>query len=725
MKPALLYKGFAALAAVALLGSGTASAENAHRINKQASSRNNSEERTAEYVIVGAGAGGCVVAARLAEAGHTVILLEAGPDTSFDSKDPLVQYDLGLIRTPLALFGLWNRFNTDPNSSNCGHWNATQTMANFVSTDQNGIYYSYPRGMGAGGSVAHHALQDGVGSLQVYNNIAKVVKDDYWKGENMQRLFQKMENALFANPKGSCGCGRCGTTGWLSIQHTAVQAPFMTDVADAVISKIQVPFRENFCNPQDVAGIGNASVQVNADGTRSYVYQDLLVPVMNRTGNVTVVFNSLASEIMLEANDENGPNKYKAVGVISYDKAFLQEVQTGAAYQIEGAGNNCTAITQKRKLPKPTIYKATKEVIVSCGAIQTPQLLLRSGIGPKKHLKSVGIEPKVHLPGVGSDLMDHCEVATIFEIDPMKFIPTYQAHILLGNPGINENPAIKKICEQVAQQYPEFLNSNTASLQFDWYSKGRAPKCQPGQYPFPDVHNVPYATFFFNFDDTLSGPNDPGLYFDFYHRNQVPDINDPFNQTGIPEKANLINAQFQVGKDLNPRVYLSWLTENLLPHETAGTIRLASKDPRTAPIIQENLWKDVAGLGQMADMVMQIREIMAPLEARYGIPGQPWELFPGPNVKSRKDIIRYIQLWSSFGHHISGTCQMGAVNPDTGKQKNPRSVLDPRCRVFGVSNLRVADTSVYVRPWLHAFNTSRAGYVIGEAVSEFILNPEL
>ncbi len=672
-------------------------------------------EYSADYVIVGAGAGGCVVASRLAEAGKTVILIEAGPDTSLESNDQLVQFDKALIDIPLNFINLWNRFNQDPNSANCGNWNATQSLAAFISSDQNGIYYSYPRGLGAGGSVSHHAMQDGVGSLQLYNNIAKVVEDKYWCGKNMKRLFSKMENTLFPHSSD------CGSDGWLSIQHTPVEAPFLTDVADSVVSATGVPYIDNFCNPQVVAGIGNASVQVNADGSRSYVYQDLLVPVMNKTGKIQVFFNTLASEIILEKN--SGKNKYKAVGVKGYDKSYLQEVQSGGEFEVVGTSPGCVAEEVDRSLPKEAIHFLAKhEVIVCGGAIQTPQLLMLSGIGPKEHLKSVGIKTKVKSPGVGSDLLDHTEVATIFEIDPLKFIPSYQAHLLLGNPNINQNPAIKQVCLEAAANYPDFLNSNTAAMQWDWYSSGSPPSKKEGCYPFPDIHNVPYATFFMNFDLTLAGPAEPGFYFDFWHRNQVPDINNPFNQIGVPEKANLVASQFQVGENLNPRVFMSWLTENLVPNVTKGTIRLASKDPRQAPIIREELWQDKEALLRMADMVLQIREIMAPLQAEYGIANQPWELFPGPNVVTREDIAKYISLWSSFGHHMSGTCQMGATDKKTGKRKHKDSVLDSRCRVFGVDNLRVADTSVYVKPWLHAFNTSRAGYVVGEAVAEFILN---
>jgi len=686
----------------------------------QLQAKESSFEYTADYVVVGAGAAGCTVAARLAEAGYSVIVLEAGPDTSLESNDILVQFDKTLMAIPLNFQFLYNRFNVDPNSANCGNWNATQTMAAYITPDQNGIYYAYPRGLGAGGSTQHSALQDGIGSLQVYDNIAKTVKDKAWCGKNIHRLFKKMETALFTHD------GSCGSDGWLSIQHSAVEAPLFTDLSDEIVAATGVPFLQNFCSPCNaVAGVGNASVQVKEDGTRASVYEDLLVPIMNETGKIQVFFNTLVSEVILDKTQGDCKNKYRAVGVKGYNKAYLEEVQSGSQYVVVGTDPDCTAIRVDDTLPSEAIrFLAREEVIISGGAIQTPQLLMLSGIGPKEHLESVGIKTKLDLPGVGTDLLDHCELSNVYEIDPLKFITTWQAHILLTNPGIADNPAIEAVALQAATTYPEFLNTNTASIQWDWFSAGQPPAHQKGCYPFPDMHSVPYAGFHFDFDLTLAGPLEPDFYFDFPRRYQVPDINDPFNQVGVPEKGNLVNAQFQVGENLNPRVYVSWLIENMKPKLTRGTIRLASSDPRQSPIIDERLFEDDDAIGRMADMVLQIRAVMAPLEATYAIANQPWELFPGPNVVTREDIIEYIKLWSSYGHHISGTCQMGAKDPKTGKRVDENSVLDSRCRVFGVDNLRVADTSVYVKPWIHAFNTSRAGFVVGEQVADFLINDE-
>lgn len=161
-------------------------------------------EKIADYIVVGAGSAGCIVAARLAEAGHSVIVVEAGPDTSLDSTDPLVQIDLLNIFVPLLFPVLWRRFSRAEESTQCGFWNATQSLLPFVSTDQNRIYYPVPRACGAGGCASHHAMQDGVGSLQVYDNIAELLDDEAWNGVNAKRVTVKMEKVQYRkrNPNG-------------------------------------------------------------------------------------------------------------------------------------------------------------------------------------------------------------------------------------------------------------------------------------------------------------------------------------------------------------------------------------------------------------------------------------------------------------------------------------------------------------------------------------------
>lgn len=690
-------------------------------------------EKSADYVIVGAGSAGCVIASRLAQNGNSVIVLEAGPDTGLDSTDPLTQIDKNNINVPLLFPNLWKRFLVEQNSLQCGKWHASQTLLPFVSTDQNGVYYPVPRACGAGGCASHHAMQDGVGSLQVYNNIAKVVEDSSWSGRNVKKYFKKMEKLTYETPD----CEKCcGKDGWLSVSHT-VMDPLSADVAAAIVNQIGVPFRENWCDPQKCFGVGRTDTQIKLAtdqsplGGRSYVYQDLLIPVRDSTNLIHVEFNTLVFDIILKKKcnnkcDKRKKNKYVAKGVKAYNKAYLQEFEQGRAWRIEDVNGDCTAFNADNSLPiKYTRYIAKKEVILSAGTFQSPQLLQLSGIGPKEHLKSLGIPVKLDRPGVGSNLLDHCEIAMAYEVDTRKYLPSWQAGILASVYGeefylANYPDYYNNVILPSIQNNPNTLDANTAQIVWDWWSSGSKEEVPCEEFPFPDVHVVPYETYLLDLDTTQDTPKYPGSYFNFDRTNLRPNPANPFDQNGLPDRFQVNNAQFLPAPEAGLKSYLTFLVENLKPGITKGTVRLKSRDPRDAPIIKEDLYKDLPGLHRMAKMVLQIRKLFSDnpqLQTKYGFIK---EFQPGPVAKTEDDIVKYIQLWTSYGHHMSGTCAMGAVDK-CGRRKDKHTVLDSKCRVIGVDKLRVADCSVYVTPWLHAYNTSRAAYVVGELVSDFII----
>lgn len=85
---------------------------------------------------------------------------------------------------------------------------------------------------------------------------------------------------------------------------------------------------------------------------------------------------------------------------------------------------DCTGRSNKsnKSTNGPTIYRARKEIILCGGAINTPQLLLLSGIGPAEHLKMHNIPVLLDMPGVGSDLMDHHEVGLTYEVNPLVHV---------------------------------------------------------------------------------------------------------------------------------------------------------------------------------------------------------------------------------------------------------------------------------------------------------------
>jgi choline dehydrogenase-like flavoprotein len=99
------------------------------------------------------------------------------------------------------------------------------------------------------------------------------------------------------------------------------------------------------------------------------------------------------------------------------DRANLHLVLESRAVGLELEGGRATGVRVVRSDGRELVVRARLETVVACGAIDTPRLLMLSGIGPAEHLRSVGVTPRVDLPGVGENLMDHVETLVVLELD--------------------------------------------------------------------------------------------------------------------------------------------------------------------------------------------------------------------------------------------------------------------------------------------------------------------
>ena len=141
--------------------------------------------------------------------------------------------------------------------------------------------------------------------------------------------------------------------------------------------------------------------------------------------------------------------------------------------------------------------------------------------------------------------------------------------------------------------------------------------------------------------------------------------------------------------------------------KSRGTFKIAAADPDAPPVIDANFLSDPADRAAAVGMIRHIRAVAAQPALRDFIIS---EGNPGPGVQTDDDILQFCLEQGSTAFHASGTCRMGA---------DAASVVDPQLRVRGVSNLRVADTSIC--PTLVSGNTNAPAMVIGLRASEIIL----
>lgn len=398
----------------------------------------------------------------------------------------------------------------------------------------------------------------------------------------------------------------------------------------------------------------------------------------------------------------------KAVGVKCYNKAYLQEFQTGGSI-FTPFESDCKASRPsfRATLPASITYYASKEIIVCGGAIQSPTILLRSGIGPVKHLEEIGIKTLVDSPGVGSQISDHMEMNVVYEFDPEKYVPKFLSTFYAATGLINfvSNPTIQN--NMFANANTNIFSGNTSQMQLDWHS-GITGK------PFVDLHMVPYALFAYDFDTTIDSPYDPeDPNGPRLQRDLLPNPENPLSfQDGLPIRIQTEQSQYNPS---DPRVYITWLIENLQPERIEGTVRLKSKDPRVSPLFDAKLYLDDTALERMAHGLQFIRKLMAdPVITQYAHTSRNFEFLPGPNVQTIEDIKEYIKTWSAYGHHVSSGCQMS-------KTRKGNGVTNSKMKVWGVKGLRVCDTSVYPPHLLHGFNTARGAYYMGETLAEIIV----
>lgn len=298
-----------------------------------------------DFIIVGAGASGSIIADRLSENGRfDVLVLEAG---GMDS-NPWIQIPIGYAKTLINKALTWG-YRTKPQQ----HLNNRDIF--------------WPRGKVVGGSAAINGLIYIRGLASDYDGWAKMGCKG-WSWNEVEPYFHRSERFVGAD------FPEYGRDGGITITPHKGKLPLSQMFIEAA-EKLGLPRNDGFNGPsQDGAGYYHRTV----DGwRRSYSARSYLHPALKRK-NISLQVNALAERLIIEGR--------KVCGVV---------------YRQGGKKIN---------------VKARKEVILSGGAINSPQLLMCSGIGPAADLAALGIQVVCDQPEIGRNLQDHLQCRMVFKV---------------------------------------------------------------------------------------------------------------------------------------------------------------------------------------------------------------------------------------------------------------------------------------------------------------------
>ncbi|KAK3345794.1 GMC oxidoreductase-like protein [Lasiosphaeria hispida] len=601
-----------------------------------------------DYIVVGSGPGGGPIASNLARAGHSVLLIEAGDDQSnnlnseipaffpFAYVDPTIRWDFFVRNYANDTLALQNNHLTWRRSDGSFYVGRNPPSGATLL----GLYY--PRGGTLGGSSAINAMGTVLPSESDWQNIVDLTGDNSWSPTQMRNIFRRIENNHYL-PPGTPGHGFNGyldtnqgnqsiwdgQTDVLSVLATLSgglgQNP--AQILDNLIQDV------NSANPDrdQSQGVFGQTLHVNASNRRFSSRDYILSTVRANKPNgepkfpLTVQLNTLATKVLFKSSPPRSNPKPKAIGV-----EFLR----GASlYRADPRSSTNTGT--------PGRAYARKEVILSGGAFNTPQLLKLSGIGPASELTQHNISVLVNLPGVGASLQDNHEV-------PLVGTAT---RAFISPPADPNGPA----CTYGAPGDP----------CVDLWRRGKGPYSR---------FSLGEAIFR---RSAVAVANELDFFF----------LGSTFVIRGFWPPTDSVTFD-------SPETF-ALSTVKIHPLSKKGEVLLKSSDPRDMPVVNFNLFEagTEADLDAYVDTVKWARRTFAQVPAPLG----PVTLMEPPcvgtmaadggcdDVKDKEWIMSQI-----FGHHATSTAKIGADN-------DPLAVLDSRFRVRGVKGLRVVDASAFPR----------------------------
>jgi choline dehydrogenase-like flavoprotein len=549
-----------------------------------------------DYIVVGSGAGGGTLAARLAESGRTVLLLEAGGDPYklSDSRLPedyeVPAFHAFASENPALRWDFFVRHYGDEQR---------QAKDSKYTVERQGVLY--PRAGTLGGCTAHNAMILVYPHNADWDEIARFTGDVSWEASNMRRYFERLEDCRHRPLKRwiaaltGLNATRHGFSGWLTtevalpmdalgirhlrkvLEELAVEAS--SEIGDR--AKRLRWFAKTRGDPNDwrhvaANGYGLRLLPLTTRGHVRIGSRERVLSVARKyPERLQIECDALVTRVLFD--DGN-----RALGV-----EYLKGERLYRAH-----ANPASAGGEKRQAC------AAKEVILCGGAFNTPQLLMLSGVGPQEELARFGIAVRIDLPGVGKNLQDRYEVSVVNRMkDDWQMLAGAKF-------------------SKADRQYQEWRTRKQGVYATNGGVLAVIKKSRHSQLP-----------------DLICA----GLVGRF--------------EGYFPGYSKLIAEHHN---------YLSWIILKAHTLNHAGVVTLQSPDPRDPPKIDFHYFDDAGDeQGRDLDAVVEgirfVRAMTQDLRAQ-GLIAE--EELPGEQRRSDEDLKEFVRD-NAWGHHASCTCPIG------------------------------------------------------------------
>ncbi|KAK7958658.1 choline dehydrogenase [Apiospora saccharicola] len=643
--------------------------------------------KTYEYIVVGAGPGGSPLAARLAMAGHSVLLIDAGGDHG------------NLREVKIPAMSIWSSERSELTWAYYTHHYEDEKMTKkdrkLTYRTKEGNLYSglnppegaemlgnyYPRVGGVGGCSQHNALISIMPTNGDWNRIKELTGDDSWDAEKMRGYYKKIEKneqpfLVDADAHGYSGCLKTAVTPLTLVAHDSKILSVVLGAAASAGMELKGPLAlvrklnglltggalEKLLPINYLTGMVDGlallllhDMNTNSptrDSTPMLVQMPLSMgaPSYERSSPRDLVYN------VATAKNPDGSKKYQLdiatntlATKVNLDTTGVKPKATGVDYLY---GESLYRADPRASLTAdggiPGSVCATREVILSAGTFNTPQILKLSGVGPADELEKFNITVVKNLPGVGTNLQD-ADLLLLAKNRPVRA----RRHCR----GLQRFPAGEEM--QLPGRGRRVLRAVHEQLRGP---QGTLHHGRPGGGLLHDVVASRGRA-------RHLGRGLPAIFQGYF----------PGYSTHILTTTN--------------KNHWTWLVLKAHTRNTADTVNLTSANPRDTPKITfHNLFEGSTAEDASKDLQAVVEGMHWAVKSIDEIPsldGSTYtQVWPPRNVTDDDAALREWIGEEVWGHHASCSCPMGAEN-------DPIAVLDSEFRVRGVEGLRVVDASAF------------------------------